>query len=147
MIPLQFVSLYSRWWAVIIMIFTFLAALCITVASVIATVLFIIMRDVFRSNTTVNIGATIGVPMFAMMWTASATAIWAWLIQLGLMCCCASRRDIKKGKKRGSKKAWEGSETAVKEQNKRRFAFFARRRQPVAQTVVPASEEPVMTAA
>lgn len=144
MIPIQLASVYSRWLALLVMIFTFLSALCVTVATVIATILFIIMRNVFVTNTTVNIGAHVGVPMFAMMWTATATAIVAWLIQLCLCCCCASRRDVKKGKKRGSKKAWEGSPQAATEQNKRRF-FARRRREP--DVLEPVAEEPVMTSA
>jgi len=90
----------------IITIFTFLAALFITAASVIATVMFIIMRNVLQSYTEVNIGAEVGTTMYALMWVGSAFAIFAFVIQLCLTCCCASRRDVKKGKKRGSKKAY-----------------------------------------
>lgn len=100
-------SVYSRWATLPIMIFTFLAALFTTVASVIATVLFIIMKNAVTSVTELNIGAQIGVKMFAFMWIAAGAAILAWLIQLSLCCCCASRRDVKRGKKKGNKKAWE----------------------------------------
>lgn len=96
----------SRWLAFVIGIFTFIAALLITAGAVIATVMFIIFKNALTSQTDVNIGATIGVTMFALMWTAAACAIFAFVIQLCLMCCCASRRDVKKGKKRGSKKAY-----------------------------------------
>lgn len=104
-------SVASRWAALIIGFFTFIGALLITAASVVATVMFIIMRNAFTSVTELNIGATIGVQMFVFMWIASGTAILAWLIQTGLCCCCASRRDVRKGKKKGSKKAY-ATETA-----------------------------------
>lgn len=77
-------SVYSRWTSLPITIFTFLAALLTTVASVIATVLFVrhplqtvkdhellvnasqvIMRDVITAQTTLNIKATLGIQMFA----------------------------------------------------------------------------------
>ncbi|KAK3074792.1 hypothetical protein LTR53_002458 [Teratosphaeriaceae sp. CCFEE 6253] len=128
MIFLVPLSVFSRWATLPIMIFTFLAALTTTVASVIATVLFIIMKNAITSVTQINIGATIGAKMFAFMWIASATSILAWLIQLGQCCCCASRRDVKKGKKMGSKKAWNGagSDMSEKEPAKRRGWFKAK---------------------
>lgn len=94
-------SVKSRWVAFVLAIATFFNALFIAVASVIATVMFIIMRNVFQSNNDVNIGAEIGTTMFALMWVASAFAIFACLVQVGLCCCCRSRRDVRKGKKMG----------------------------------------------
>lgn len=88
------------------MIFTLVNALFITAASIVATVMFIIMRNVFTGTTAVNIGAEVGITMFALMWVASACALVAFIIQLSLTCCCASRRDVRKGKKKGSKKAY-----------------------------------------
>ena len=81
-------------------------------ATVLATVMFIIMRNAFGSVTQLNIGASLGTEMFVFMWIASGCAIFAFLIQMGECCCCASRRDVRRGKKRGSKKAWRDSETA-----------------------------------
>jgi hypothetical protein len=98
-------ALYSRWASLAIGTLTFLAALCTTVATVVATVLWLIFKKAMKSQTELNIGATIGTKMFVLMWIATAFAILAWLIQMGLCCCCASRRDVKRGKKRGSKKA------------------------------------------
>lgn len=121
MIFLQFVSVFSRWWAVLIMIFTFLAALLTTVGAVIATVLFIILRNVLTSVAELNIGANLGTKMFAFMWIAAGASIIAWLIQLCLCCCCASRRDVKRGKKRGSKKAWNTETVGVSEKPAGRF--------------------------
>ncbi|EMC97502.1 hypothetical protein BAUCODRAFT_33218 [Baudoinia panamericana UAMH 10762] len=111
MIFLVPISVFSRWATLPIMMFTFLAALLVTVAAVIATVLFTIMQDAITSQTSLNIGASIGREMFVFMWIAAATSILAWLIMLGQCCCCASRRDVKTGRKRGSKKAWRNAET------------------------------------
>lgn len=111
MIFLNPLSVYSRWLTLFVAIFTFLSALFTTVASVVATVLFIIMKRAVTSVTELNIGASIGVEMFVFMWIAAGTAILAWLIQMGMCCCCASRRDVRTGRKRGSKKAWRDSES------------------------------------
>lgn len=111
-------SLFSRWTTLPIMLLTFLAALCTTIATVLGTAIFVIMKKAITSATQLNIRASIGVEMFAYMWVATAAAIIAWIITLCLTCCCASRRDVRRGKKRGSKKAWKTP--ALKEKNSRR---------------------------
>jgi len=120
-------SIYSRWPTIIVSIFTFLAALLITAASVIGTALSVIAKNAFTSQTELNIGANVGLEMFIFMWIASGAAIIAWLIQMGLCCCCASRRDVKTGRKRGNKKAW-GTGTAGVSEKPRRGGLFGRRR-------------------
>ncbi|KAK5138312.1 hypothetical protein LTR08_003373 [Meristemomyces frigidus] len=114
-------SVFTRWATFPIMFFTFFAALCTTVATVVATVLFVIAKNAVTSVSQINISANIGVEMFAFMWIGAATSILAWLIMLGQCCCCASRRDIKKGKKAGSKKAWgpDGNPAQMSEKPKR----------------------------
>ncbi|KAK3706746.1 hypothetical protein LTR37_012591 [Vermiconidia calcicola] len=103
-------SVYSRWATLPIAIVTSLAALATTVAAVIATVMFVIMQNTITSATQINIGAQIGVEMFVFMWIAVGTAVSAAVIQMSLCCCCASRRDVKTGRKLGSKKAWRDSD-------------------------------------
>jgi len=100
------ISIYSRWLTLIVAILAFLNALFVTVASVIATVMFVIFRNTIGGVSEINLHADIGTTLFAFMWVASAFAIFAWLVQMGLCCCCASRRDVRKGKKRGSEKAY-----------------------------------------
>ncbi|CAN9204327.1 unnamed protein product [Alternaria alternata] len=100
------ISIYTRWLTLAVAILAFLNALFVTVASVIATVMFIIFRNTIGGVAELNISAEIGVTLFAFMWVASAFAIFAWIVQMGLCCCCASRRDVKKGKKRGNEKAY-----------------------------------------
>lgn len=120
MMILNPLAVFSRWLTLFTGIFTFLAALFITVATVIATVMFIIMQRAFTSVEELNIGGELGTTMFAFMWIAAATSILAWLIQTSLCCCCASRRDVKKGKKTGSKKAWQTETPGINEKGSRR---------------------------
>ena len=96
----------SRWTAFAISLLSFLNAALIFIASTVATVMFVIMRNVFDNADQVNINAKLGNTMLAMIWIATAFAVFSWLIDLSLCCCCASRRDVKKGKKRGSKEAY-----------------------------------------
>lgn len=68
--------------------------------------MFLIARYVLNDREELNVGAEVGVQMFAFMWVATAGTILAALIQAGLCCCCASRRDVKTGRKRGNEKAY-----------------------------------------
>lgn len=99
LIPIVFISDYSKWWAFVITILLALNAVIVIAASVIATVMFTIMQNEFQNNITeVNIGASVGTEMFAFMWVASACCLIPFVIHLCLSCCCLSRRDIKRGK-------------------------------------------------
>ncbi|KAH8596443.1 SUR7/PalI family-domain-containing protein [Bisporella sp. PMI_857] len=108
------VVLYSRWWSFPIAIWTFIAALLTTIATVIATVMFIIFRNVITSQDGLNIGAEVGTQMFAFMWVGCAFTIFGFAIHLGLSCCCASRRDVKTGRRKGNKAAYGDSTTDTK---------------------------------
>ncbi|CBX91946.1 hypothetical protein IAQ61_000153 [Plenodomus lingam] len=101
------ISVYTRWLTLFVSLLALLNALIVTAAAVIATVMFIIFRNTIGGVQELNIGADVGTTLFAFMWIASAFAIFAGLVQVGLCCCCASRRDVKKGKKRGSEKAYQ----------------------------------------
>ncbi|KAF2441867.1 integral membrane protein [Karstenula rhodostoma CBS 690.94] len=101
------ISVFSRWWTLPVAILTFINALLCTAASVIATVMFIIFRNVISGVSELNISAEVGNYLLGFMWTASAFSIFAWLVQTGLCCCCASRRDVKTGRKKGSEKAYQ----------------------------------------
>jgi uncharacterized membrane protein len=109
----------------------FLAGACLSfiMATVIATVMFIIMQNAVTSVEQLNIEGTIGKQMFAFMWIAAVTSILAFLITLGQCCCCASRRDIKKGKKTGSKKAWgpDGAPGSLNEKSEKK-GWFGRKK-------------------
>ncbi|OJZ88018.1 hypothetical protein ASPFODRAFT_58892 [Aspergillus luchuensis CBS 106.47] len=80
------------------LILTFVTALFTVVASVVATVMFIIFRNVFTSaSEDLNIDAWIGTRMMAFMWIASAFNLFAFILQLGSCCasCCGGRKTRK----------------------------------------------------
>jgi hypothetical protein len=106
-------SLFTRWLTLPVAILAFFNALFVTVASVIATVMFVIFRNTITGVAELNIGAELGISIFVFMWIASAGTIFAWLVQMGLFCCCASRRDVKTGRKRGSEKAYASAVSDV----------------------------------
>lgn len=110
-------AIYSRWANLPITILVFIGALLTTGAAVIATVMFIIFQHAITSATQLNIHAHIGVEMFIFMWIAAGAAIIAWLVHMGMCCCCASRRDVRTGRKKGSEKAYRNM-TIVNEAEK-----------------------------
>ena len=82
-----------------ITIIAFLAALFTTVATVIATVMFIIFRNTFAGAADLNIEAHIGSEMFAFMWIAAGFNLIGLIIQLGTccgVCCCTGRRKAQR---------------------------------------------------
>ncbi|KAK8244376.1 actin cortical patch SUR7/pH-response regulator pali, partial [Phyllosticta capitalensis] len=99
-------SVFTRWASLPIAILSFLTSLFITVATILATAMFIIFKIALTKVDSLNIGGLIGKQMFVFMWIAAVCSILAWLIQAGLCCFCASRRDVRLGKKTGSKKAY-----------------------------------------
>jgi hypothetical protein len=100
------IVLYSRWWSFPFAIWTFIAALLTTAATIIATAMFVIFKNVITSQQGLNIGASLGIDMFVFMWIATAFSIFGWLVHLCLSCCCASRRDVKTGRKKGRTSAY-----------------------------------------
>lgn len=93
-------------------IIIFFNALITIVASVIATVMFYIFKNVITSQTDLNIEATVGTRMLAFMWIASGCNLIALIVQLGSCCaaCCGGRK-ARKALKRGG----ESSEMRQKE--------------------------------
>lgn len=121
-------SIYSRLLTFPIALLSFLAALTTTAASIIATALFIIFRNVITSQgAEINIQASVGTKMFAFMWVAAAGAIVGWLVQMGMCCCCASRRDVKRGKKVGRRSAYQNGEVPIHDQLQQRQGGGRRR--------------------
>ncbi|KAG0652103.1 SUR7 family pun1 [Hyphodiscus hymeniophilus] len=100
------VVLISRWWSFPIAVWTFLSALLTTAAAIIATVMFVIFRNVITSQAGLNIGGSLGIQMFAFMWVGAAFSIFGFVIHLGLSCCCASKRDVRTGRRKGNKRAY-----------------------------------------
>lgn len=116
-----------------LILLTFFAALTVTAASVIATVMFIIFRNVFSGAADLNIQAEIGKPMLAFMWIASGFGIIGFVVQFISCCCvcctcCGARR--RKAEKRGN--GQNGFGMREKESNggtgvKRRLGWRSRR--------------------
>ncbi|KIX95949.1 uncharacterized protein Z520_08204 [Fonsecaea multimorphosa CBS 102226] len=73
-----------------------LAALLFTaVASLIATIMFLIFQDKFSGAADLNIHAYLGKPMLAFMWIATGLDLIGFLMQLGTccgVCCCTGRK-------------------------------------------------------
>lgn len=114
-------SVNSRLLTLPIACLALLCALTTTAACTIATAMFIIFRNVIvKFGADINITASVGVKMFAFMWTAAAGAVIGWLVQMGLCCCCASRRDVKRGKKMGRRSAYKDGEVPVTRQKKKK---------------------------
>ncbi|KAK1150275.1 hypothetical protein N8T08_000177 [Aspergillus melleus] len=87
------------------LLLTFLTALFTIVPSVVATVMFIIFKNVFTNSAQdLNINAEVGSQMMAFMWVASAFNLLPFLWQLGSLCaaCCGGRKARKELKRAGS---------------------------------------------
>jgi hypothetical protein len=112
-------SLYTRWASLPNVILNFLAALTTTAATIIATVMFIIFRNVFKGAPQLNIEASVGIQMYAFMWIASGCNIISWLIQFGMCCCCISRRDVKRGRRQKE----ETGAVEIQRKTRKRFGF------------------------
>ncbi|KAF2275145.1 uncharacterized protein EI97DRAFT_78536 [Westerdykella ornata] len=89
----------SRLYSLPIATFCIINALLVIVASVIATAMFVIFRNVISGVAELNISSELGLSMFVFMWIASAFALATALIHSGLCCCGTSRRDIRTGRK------------------------------------------------
>jgi SUR7/PalI family len=85
-----------------LIVLTFVTLLLITGASVVATVMFVIFRNVFQSAPELNVRAELGAPMLAFMWIASGFNLLSFLFQVGTccgVCCCSGKRKaIKEGR-------------------------------------------------
>ncbi|KAH6722286.1 SUR7/PalI family-domain-containing protein [Leptodontidium sp. 2 PMI_412] len=127
------IALKSRWWSFPLTIWTFIAALLTTAATIIATVMAVIFRNTLTSQPDLNISASIGRQMFGFMWTGSAFSILGFLIHLCMSCCCASRRDVRTGRRKGRLSAYgdAGSDEKKRPFNQRQWTKmpkFMRRR-------------------
>lgn len=128
-ISMTFVSIFitpvvlrSRWWSFAIALWTFIQALLTVAATIIATVMFVIFRNVITSQKSLNIGGSVGIQMFAFMWVAAVFNLFGFLIHIFLTCCCASERDVRTGRRKGSKAAYTSAISDEKNQpTSRRF--------------------------
>ncbi len=99
-------ALRSRWWSLPLIIWTFIAALLTVAAAIIGTAMAVIFRNVATSQAELNISADIGTTMFAFMCIGAGSSLIGFLIHLGMSCCCASRRDVRTGRRKGRLSAY-----------------------------------------
>jgi len=120
-----------------ITILAFLAALFTTVATVVATVMYIIFRNTFAGAADFNIEAHIGSEMFAFMWIATGFNLIGLFMQLGTccgVCCCTGRRKaerisrhaVENERAQTQRPASSNDETVVEGQEKKRKWGFKR---------------------
>lgn len=85
------------------LIIVFFNALITVVATIVATVMFIIFKNVFTSQSDLNIQAQLGDRMMAFMWIASAFNIFAFIVQFASCCaaCCSGRKARRQLKNAG----------------------------------------------
>ncbi|EMR65720.1 putative integral membrane protein [Eutypa lata UCREL1] len=95
------VVIYSRWWSLPFSVFSFISTLLVLVASALGTAMSFVFKYAMNSQPDLNIRAEIGLNMLVFMWIATGFTVISFIIHMGLCCCCASRRDIKTGRKGG----------------------------------------------
>jgi hypothetical protein len=100
------IVLYSRWWSFPVAVWTFIAALFTVAATIIGTAMAVIFKTAITSQPGLNIEASLGNVMLIFMWIASAFSIFGFAIHLCLSCCCASKRDVRTGRRMGNKAAY-----------------------------------------
>jgi hypothetical protein len=110
-------------------IFTFLIALFTIVASVVATVMFIIFKNVFMNNTAdINIKAYLGKPMLVFMWIASGLTLIGFIIQVASCCCacCGGRKARKQLRARKEQQSVSSGGTGTDANARKRFRWGKR---------------------
>ncbi len=116
-----------------LMLFTLITLILTAGASAVATVMFTIFRNVFRSAPELNVTAELGAPMLACMWIASAFNLIGFLFQTGTccaVCCCSGKKKALREGRLSSKGKPEtekpGNDTA-RDGAVRRFGWKNRR--------------------
>lgn len=86
------------------LVLTFFTALLTIVASIVATVMFSIFKNVFMGQNDLNIRAELGDRMMAFMWLGSAFNLLAFIWQFASCCasCCGGRKARKQLKGSGT---------------------------------------------
>jgi hypothetical protein len=116
-------ALYTRWLSLPLVILSFLAAASLIVSAGISTALFVIMKIAITAVTQLNIKASVGIGMFVCMWIGAIAALLGFVVLFSGCCCCASRRDVRTGRKRGAGRRgrgrWVGEGDGVELEEKR----------------------------
>lgn len=107
-------AIYSRWWSLPVAIWTYIATLLTFAGAIIGTVMAVVFKHVVTGQSDLNLGASIGILMLVFMWMSAATTGLGFLIHLSLACCCASRRDVKTGRRKGNRAAYYSAVSSEK---------------------------------
>ncbi|KAK7394080.1 hypothetical protein QQX98_013133 [Neonectria punicea] len=85
----------TRWWSLALSFLAFVAAVVVTLAAVIATVISFAAKIALTKQDQLNIKANIGVKMFVFMWIAAVATDIAFLLHAAMGCCCRpDRRQV-----------------------------------------------------
>ncbi|KAF4975257.1 hypothetical protein FZEAL_7924 [Fusarium zealandicum] len=93
LIFLSFLVIRTRWWSLLLSTISGLAALAVSLAAIIATVISIAAKVALTAQDQLNIRANIGYKMFAFMWIAAIFTDIAFLLHAAMGCCCRPDRQ------------------------------------------------------
>ncbi|EAA32092.2 hypothetical protein GE21DRAFT_7172 [Neurospora crassa] len=89
----------SRWWSLPLSLFSFASMILTLAASIIGTVISYAFKYAAEAQSDLNIHADVGTYMFVFMWIATGFTMWSFAVHSGMGCCCASKRDLKSGRR------------------------------------------------
>ncbi|KAJ4401175.1 hypothetical protein N0V85_005587 [Neurospora sp. IMI 360204] len=89
----------SRWWSLPLSIFSFASMILVLAGSIIGTVISFAFKYAAEAQSDINIHADVGTHMFIFMWIATGFTMWSFAVHSGMGCCCASKRDLKSGRR------------------------------------------------
>ncbi|KAH6899886.1 SUR7/PalI family-domain-containing protein [Thelonectria olida] len=78
----------TRWWSLALSILGALAAICVSLAAIIATVITFAAKIALTAQDELNIKAYVGIKMFVFMWIAAVCTDLAFLLHAAMGCCC-----------------------------------------------------------
>ncbi|KAI9652677.1 MAG: hypothetical protein M1831_006664 [Alyxoria varia] len=99
-------GLYSRWASFASGILNGITFVLVATSSAIATAIAVTVKSQVADRPEVGIGVTVGAKMQGLMWGALALVGLSLVVQICLCCCCASRRDVRLGRRPGSREAY-----------------------------------------
>ncbi|KPM36442.1 hypothetical protein AK830_g10112 [Neonectria ditissima] len=109
----------TRWWSLAMSFLAFVAAVVVTLAAIIATVISFAAKIALTKQDQLNIKANTGVKMFVFMWIAAIATDIAFLLHAAMGCCCRpDRRQVDSS----------GATVPVSEKRKIALPAFVRRR-------------------
>lgn len=93
------IAIFSRWFSLPMAMISAVTFVLIFAASTIASVISFVFKYAATAQSSLNIHAYVGTRMFVFMWISTGCALVGFILHAGMGCCCASRRDLKTGRK------------------------------------------------